>query len=685
MRRQPVFPPPRIIFFYAALVVAFGVVVGKLFTLQVTSNAFYTGQAFENKASRLNDPAPRGIITDRRGVQLAINVPSYNIVVTPASLPDSEAQVNEILTHLAKLLEIPLTVPGSQPQSPCTPGRGVRDLVDEAAGFRPYEPVKIKCDIDKDIALVLREELINLPGVGVAVEPLRQYSTGALTADVIGYMAPIPDPNESEYFRFLYDYYTGRGLLPGRDRIGAAGVEAYLQDVLAGQNGSRLVEKDVAGRELRTLRVETDTVPGNNLQLTIDVRLQAAAQAAIEQRINFVNTYLARKEALAGVAIVMNPNTGEILAMVSWPTYDNNRFARGIEFEYYDQLAHDPIYPLLNHAVNILYPPGSVFKVLTASAALEENVIDPEREINDPGKITVRDAFYPNDLGRARDFVCWNREGHGPIDFVRGIAHSCNVYFYKIGGGFAEDNLEGLGIERLGKWAELFGLGQKTGVELPGELAGFIPSRDWKRITWGESWSTGDTYNAVIGQGYVHVTPLQMLNVYNVVINGGWLYRPTLVDKILDGEGNVITDTQPELLRPERIPLSDRTLDYVRTGLRMAVTEGTLEGDLNIFGEVGVPVIDVPEDLHVAGKTGTGEYCDAIAYPQNLCIPGAFPTHSWTALYAPYENPEVSVLVFIYHGGEGSRMAAPIAGNILRAYFDLKEADAESPAPAVNP
>jgi len=685
MRRRLVFPPPRIIFFYAALVVAFGVVVGKLFTLQVTSNAFYTGQAFENKASRLNDPAPRGIITDRRGVQLAINVPSYNIVVTPASLPDSEAQVNEILTHLAKLLEMPLTVPGSQPQSPCTPGRGVRDLVDEAAGFRPYEPVKIKCDIDKDIALVLREELINLPGVGVAVEPLRQYPTGALTADVIGYMAPIPDPNESDYFKFLYDYYTGRGLLTSRDRIGASGVEAYLQDVLAGQNGSRLVEKDVAGQELRTLRVETDTVPGNNLQLTIDVRLQAAAQAAIEQRINFVNTFLARKEALAGVAIVMNPNTGEILAMVSWPTYDNNRFARGIEFEYYDQLAHDPIYPLLNHAVNILYPPGSVFKVLTASAALEENVIDPEREINDPGKITVRDAFYPNDLGQARDFVCWNREGHGPIDFVHGIAHSCNVYFYKIGGGFAEDKLEGLGIERLGKWAELFGLGQKTEVELPGELAGFIPSRDWKRIAWGESWSTGDTYNAVIGQGYVHVTPLQMLNVYNAVINGGWLYRPTLVDKILDGEGNVVSDPQPDLLRPERLPLSDRTLNYVHTGFRLAVTEGTLEGDLNIFGEVGVPVIDVPEDLHVAGKTGTAEYCDAIAYPQNLCNPGAFPTHSWTVLYAPYENPEVSVLVFIYHGGEGSRMAAPIAGNILRAYFDLKEADAESPAPAVNP
>jgi penicillin-binding protein 2 len=465
-----------------------------------------------------------------------------------------------------------------------------------------------------------------------------------------------------------------------------------MQDILGGQNGSSLVEKDVGGQVLRVLGVETATVPGNNVQLTLDVRLQDAAFDALTHRINFVNTHLDRQEVFAGVAIVMNPKTGEILAMVSWPTYDNNRFARAIDYNYYVQLAGDegdpdnpdddipgdPFYPLLNHAVNILYPPGSVFKIVTATGVLEEGVIAPEREIEDEGRITIRDAYFPADRGHDRDFVCWNRQGHGLVDFVTGIAQSCNVYFYKIGGGYAADRIEGLGIDNLGKWMRLFGFGRLTQVELPGELAGFIPNPDWKRITWGESWSTGDTYNAVIGQGYVHVTPLQMLNAYNVIINGGWLYRPTLIDKILDGQGNVVRENQPALLSPDPLPIAESTLGYVREGMRRAVVDGTLSGDLNVFGEVGVPVIDVPEDLHVAGKTGTAEYCDAFAWPRGWCIPGAFPTHSWTTLYAPYEDPEVSVIVFVYHGGEGSRMAAPIAGHILRAYFELKTVDAQA-------
>jgi penicillin-binding protein 2 len=576
---------------------------------------------------------------------------------------------------------MPLTVPGSSPQAPCSGGtgpdaaRGVRDLVEEGAGFRPFDPVKIGCDVSKELALVVREEKAQLPGVDVLVEPLRQYPTGEFTAALVGYMAPIPSPEDAP---LTYEYYVNRGFQPGRDRIGVAGIEASMQDILGGQNGSSLVEKDVGGQTLRVLGVETATVPGSNIQLTIDARLQSAAWAAVTERIGYVNNFVQRQEVFAGVAIVMNPKTGEVLAMVSWPSYDNNRFARFIDFEYYDALSKDPFYPLLNHAVSILYPPGSVFKIITASGVLEEGLIDPERELEDEGKITIRDAYFPNDLGKAREFVCWNREGHGLVNFTTGIAHSCNVYFYKIGGGYADDRLEGLGIDGLGRWMRHFGLGQRTNIELPGELAGFIPSPDWKRITWGESWSTGDTYNAVIGQGYVHVTPLQMLNAYNVIINGGWLYQPTLVDKILDGQGNVVSDTQPLRLNPERLPISDETLQLVRAGMRLAVTEGTLAGNRRVFGEPNTPIVDVPADLHVAGKTGTAEYCDEFAWPRGWCIPGQFPTHSWTALYGPYEDPEVSVIVFVYHGGEGSHVAAPIAGNILRAYFELKALDAQA-------
>jgi penicillin-binding protein 2 len=673
----------RVRLFYVLMVVVAVGLIGRLFILQVLQQASYTAQAVENRVTRVSDPAPRGILFDSRGVALALNQPAFYVVITPANLPDNEARVQAIYNRLAGLLHMPVTVPGSTPVAPCTPGRGVRDLVEEEAGFRPFDPVKIKCDIPKDVALVIREELAQMPGVDVQVEAVRDYPTGEHTADIIGYMAPIPASADAP---LTYDYYTNRGFLPGRDRIGVAGIEASMQDILAGQNGSKLVEKDVGGQVLRVLGIDTPTVPGLNIQLTIDSRLQTAAEAALTQEIQYVNNYLGRTEAFSGVAIVMNPNNGKILAMVSWPSYDNNRFARTIDFPYYSQLAGnpdpahfvpvDPMYPLLNHAVNVLVPPGSVFKIVTASGVLEENVIDPDRKIMDPGKITIRDAYYPADLGRARDFVCWKRAGHGLVDFITGVAQSCNVYFYKVGGGYAPDNIKGLGIGGLGKWMKIFGFGKLTGIELPGELAGFIPSPDWKRITWGESWSTGDTYNAVIGQGYVNVTPLQMIDAYNSVINGGWLYKPTLIDKILDGQGNVVTETQPALLSPDRLPLAQRTLDYTHAGMRKAVVDGTLSGNLNIYGQLG-PVIDVPADIHVAGKTGTAEYCDSFAYPRGWCIPGAFPTHAWTLLYAPAEKPEVSVIVFVYHGGEGSRMAAPIAGSILRAYFELKKLDTQ--------
>ncbi len=676
--------PLRVLLFYAVLFGTLAVLVGRLLNLQFFRHEAYAEQAFENRVTRVSDPAPRGVIYDQRGVPLVRNVPSFTVTITPASLPDNEAQVEAIYTKLAKLLQMPITVPGSTPKAPCAPGRGIRDLVTEFEKFTPYSPVKIKCDVDKEVALVIREQLDQMPGVGVSVEPLRDYPTGMLTADIIGYMAPIPDPESAP---LTYAYYTSRGFLPGRDRIGVAGVEASLQDILGGQNGSKLVEEDAAGEVLRVIGVETETVPGLNVQLTIDVRLQAAVEAALRQRIKLYNDFSGETRTTSGVAIVTNPNTGAILAMVSWPSYDNNRFARNIDYDYYTQFAGDPAkgippdpqYPLLNHAVNILYPPGSVFKIVTATGVLEEHVIDPKRELFDPGKITIYNSYFPADPGKAKDFVCWNRAGHGWVDFTRGIAESCNVYFYKIGGGYAPDGVEGLGLERLNKWMELFGFGQPTGVELPGELAGFIPTRKWKRITWGENWSTGDTYNAVIGQGYVHVTPLQMLNAYNVIINGGKLLKPTLVDEILDGEGNVITDPQPVVIRD--LPISQETLRLVRAGLRQAVTSGTLSGDINVFGEVGVPVVDVP-GVNVAGKTGTGEYCDAIAWEKNLCVYGQWPAHAWTMLYAPYENPEVSVIVFIYNGKEGSKLAAPVASTILREYFTLKAADSgTSPTP----
>jgi penicillin-binding protein 2 len=675
MSAQPAPQPVRVLFFYTVLAGAVAVLIARLLLLQVVETETYVAEAFENRITRLNDPAPRGIIYDRRGVPLVRNVPSFTVTFTPAYLPENPAELDAIFMRLSQRLDVPLTVPGSTPQRPCTPGRGIRDLWQEFRDFTPFNPVKVKCDIPKDVALVIREEFADRPGVEVIVEPLRDYPTGALTAHLIGYMAPIPDPGESDYFQRLYEYYVGRGLLPDRDRIGVTGIEAGMQDELAGQNGSRLVERDVGGQILRTLEVETPTVAGLNVQLTIDVRLQAAAEAALTSRINFINRYFDETRTTSGVVIAMNPQNGEILAMVSWPTYDNNRFARGIEFEYYDQLSQDPLKPLINHAVGGLYPPGSVFKIVTATGALEEGVIDPRKELDDPGKITIRNKYFPSDPGKAQEFVCWLETGHGKVDFVRGIAESCDVYFYKIGGGWEEEGVEGLGIDRLATWMELFGFGQFTGVELPGEARGLIPTSTWKRRNYGENWATGDTYNAAFGQGYVLSTPLQMLNAVNAVINGGYLYQPTLIHKILDGEGNVVADPEPTLLRP-RLPISDETLRLVGEGMREAVLSGTLEGNIGIFaGEVNTPIVNVP-GVNVAGKTGTAEYCDEIAYPKGLCVPGQWPTHAWNMLYAPYENPEIAVIAFVYNGGEGSKIAGPITNHVLRAYFHLKDADA---------
>ncbi len=697
----------RPVLFYLILVALTAGLIGRLLQLQVAEFETRLAEAVENRLTRVSVPAPRGVIYDRRGVLLARNLPSFVVTITPAFLPDDPdpfddedpPQTQAIYRRLAEVLEIPILVPGSTPKAPCSDGRGIKDLVDEGAGFQPYTAVKIKCDIPQETAFLLRQEIATMPmpGVEVIVEPVRDYPTGALTADIVGYMAPIPAESDAP---LTYAYYVNeRGLQPNRDRVGVQGVEASLQDELAGQNGSRLDEEDVAGRFLRTTAVETETIPGLNIQLTIDVRLQRAVETALLNRLTYIRDWTGGNQNFtSGVVIVMNPNTGEIYAMVSWPTYDNNKFARNIDLDYYASLVGDPTrgipadpdYPMLNHAVQILYPPGSVFKLVTATAALQEGVIDPDRELEDPGKITIRNRYFPADPGKAKDFVCWiykSGQGHGLVNFTRGIAESCNVYFYKIGGGYEPDRLEGLGEIRLAKWMEIFGFGALTGIELPAEQAGFIPTRDWKRRNEGENWTTGDTYNAVIGQGFVQVTPLQMLNAYNAVINGGRLLQPQLVDKILDGEGNVLTDTAPVLIR--ELPVSPENLALVRTGLRQTAESGTLSGAV-LYGS-DAPIVDVP-GISVAGKTGTAEYCDRLAWSRDLCIPGKWPAHAWTMMYAPYENPEVTVIAFVYNGTEGSLVAGPVANAALRAYFqimkglDLAEPDeTASPEPEATP
>jgi penicillin-binding protein 2 len=672
----------RLLVFRAVVIAAFLILAARIYQIQFLQREAYVLQADENRFDTVCIPATRGIITDRYGRPLAVNVASANVVVTPAELPEDDAEELAVLEHLAGLIAIPLSGELNTVDERGIPQRSLVTMVREGEGIAPYRGVVVKSDIDYDTARIIEAE--QLPGVTVEWVSVRDYPTGSLTAHILGYMGPIPESRADEYREQCY--------VLDRDRIGYDGVEFNLEDWLAGRPGRQLVERDVAGLIIRTLG-ETPPVPGYSVQLTIDADLQESAQRHLVEELELMRS-LYPENVIGfdrGVVIAMNPRTGEILAMVSWPTYDNQRFARAIDYPYYLQVSQDPLRPLFNQAVSSLYPPGSIFKVITATAVLEEGVVTPEYLIEDPGLIQLENRYYPNEPSQSQTFVCWINQdrgegfGHGEVDLVRGLAWSCDVYFYKIGGGYTDPETGreevagiGLGIERLGQWMELFGLGAFSDIELAGEIDGTIPSPSWKRRTWGENWSTGDTYNSAFGQGYVLTTPLQMIRVINTLANNGIITRPTLVHEIYDANGNVVQGFQPDttdmrdLLRewwpdthdgalyPETF---DATLGYIQEGMREAVL---IEGGTAIGFQRDLPYVPV------AGKTGTAEFCDNIAAALDRCIPGSWPAHAWFMGYAPYGNPEIAVIAFVYNGNEGATVALPVVTKVMEDYFRLK-------------
>lgn len=649
-------PQWRFSIFHIAMAIVFVVFVARLIQLQVVNVELYRTRAEDNRLDTINIPAPRGVIYDRNGVVLARSVPAFNITITPAGLPDDEIRLEELYQRLSDLLDVPVDTPPDDAGVTGiegAPPTGIRELVFLQDSLAPYDSVIIASDVDRDVALVIAEDLRNMPGVNVEVVPLREYPTDSLTAHVVGYMGPITQEVE--------DFYVDLGFDADRDKIGYSGIEATFQDVLAGRNGSRDIEVDVAGLELRTIGEPVQPVPGNNVVLTLDVRLQAAAETALRTRIEYENQFAGQIVTQNGVAMAMNPQTGEMLAMVSWPPYENQRFARFIPFEYYSSLLEDPRRPLLNQAISGEHPPGSVFKIVIAAAALEMGVVTPEQTIFDPGEIVITNRYFPNDPGKSRRVVCWKRDGHGDVDFVTGIAQSCNVYFYSIGGGYADGGVEqGIDIEGIYQYARLFGFDEVTGIELPGEQDGLIPNRDWKRLNLGENWSSGDTYIAAVGQGFVVTTPIQVLNSLTPFLNQGDLVRPTILREVTDGEGNIIQPFERDIIHSTGI--SQETLDWVRLGMERVLIDGTGK-DLAL------------DTIELAGKSGTAEYCDNIAQAANLCKFGAWPEHAWFLMYAPADDPEIAVAVFVYNGGEGSLVAGPIAQEIVQAYFSLKAVD----------
>jgi len=687
----------------------------RLFTLQVLEYQNWFTQSEENRTREIRVPPARGIIYDRNGLILASNVASYNIVITPANLPDSDGDIQEIFRQLSALTGVPVnsgTVEDAKLVSVCVPGPGIAQLVELQDTNAPYSGIPIQCNVSEERARIVREKAVDWPGVSVEIEPIRNYPTGSLTASLVGYLGPIPARDEQTY--------RDLGFQPNRDKIGYAGAELYFDEFLIGTPGRRVVEVDVAGQELRNLEPPVAAEAGKNLVLTIDMRLQKAVQSTLEGEINGWNNYYNPGTDIirisSGAIVAMNPKTGEILAMYSYPSFENNRLARIIPAYYYNQLANDPRKPLLNFAVQNRYPPGSVFKLSTALGALNEGVVDLNQVIEAPGELVLTESFSPNDPGFERAFVDWNEAGFGTITFLRCIAYSSNVCFYKLGGGYKDEVKEGLGILRLQEYAQALGYDQPSGIELPGENAGLIPDPQWKRINQGENWSTGDTYIASVGQGYVLSTPLQVLLSAATIANDGRQMQASIVKEITDSNGTVVPiwrDADGNFYTspgPGRWQISpnpghlrwDMTTDpiiedffcedgyctstetmktvqpfvvqKIQEGMRLAVTDE--QGTLNKVFTRPSQQFPNPFPIAVAGKTGTAEYCDDVARQANRCRFGEWPTHSWTVAFAPYDDPEIAVVAFAYNGGEGASVAAPMVRLVMEAYFCLKTLDA---------
>ena len=680
----------RYLIVYALLGLVAVIFATRLFNLQILNGTKYVIQAEGNRTETISDPPSRGTIYDRSGIILARNIASYNIVITPAYLPDDDGDVQRIYRELSVLTGVPVshgTVDDAKKIDVCVPGPGITQFVDLGLSNAPYDPVKIQCNVDEKIAMIVREHSVDWPGVGVDIQPVRDYPTGSLTANIVGFLGPI--------WASLEQDYRAMGFLPNRDKIGYAGVENSLNDTLIGKPGTRVVEVDVAGQVLRNLEPPVASTPGNNVVLTIDTRLQQATEAILKRDIDYWNNvYNGYYRISSGVIIAMNPKTGEILAMAQSPTYENNRLARIIPAYYYNQLVNDPAHPLLNLAISTEYPPGSTFKLSTALGALNEGVVTPSTIIDAPAMITLQNTFSPTDPGSIQTYYDWTytfygeTSGLGKIPFLECIARSSDVCFYKVSGGYGTEVPQGVGIDRLQQYAQALGYNRPSGIELPGEVSGLIPSKSWKRINKGENWSTGDTYLAGVGQGYVLATPLQVLLSAATIANNGRLMQPTIIHDIVDAAGNVIQPFSPRLRwdvttdpliqdfscvngectsTGKMKTVSSAAVEGVRTGMRLAASApgGTLNHD---FSFLNYPIA-------VAGKTGTAEYCDDVARAKNVCHPGEWPAHGWTVAFAPYDNPEIAILAFFYNAGEGGRVAAPTVKSVMDAYFALKAVD----------
>jgi len=577
------------VFRYPVLII-FLILIARLWQLQIIQGGEYAIKAENNRVRTIELTAPRGTITDRNGIPLAENRSSFTVLLYRESIKDEDATI--------RFLNEKLSVNSEDVKSELTDSR--------KTGL--FRPITVKEDAGLEDISIIEAHRRDYPEIQLVPQPRRLYHYDSLAAHILGYVGEVTEEELSQ------------NLFPNTDSgslVGKSGIERKYNSCLVGRKGERLVLVDSMGREVGLLD-ETSPLIGGEVRLTLDMKVQSAAEKALEGKV--------------GAIVAMDPRNGEILAMASAPSFDPNAFSKRLSHEDWNTLLEDPNQPMQNRCIQNSYAPGSIFKLIMAEAGLSENIIDDRTSVFCKGS----EVYY------GRTFQCGSRDGHGRVRLEEAIAQSCNIFFYELG--------RKLEISRISEHASVFRLDEKTGVDLPGERGGTVPSQEWKMRTQGEPWYPGETIPVSIGQGALNTTPLQILRAVSVLANGGYIITPHLLHADCKDE----KPQWPVL----QISINEENIQKIREGMWRGVNDGGTGYNAAIAGR------------DICGKTGTAQ---VVSKEVAKLFPGAGRDHAWFVGFSSKENPEIAVVVFVEHGGQGGVVAAPLAKKIFEAYFQDRE------------
>lgn len=580
----------RLNLFLFPVLLVFFLLSARLWQLQIINGTEYSEKAENNRIRTIPLVAPRGTIADRNNIPLVENRPSFNMLLYREAMKDQESTIR-FLTGMLRM---------NRPD--------IENRLRRNKSLGLYHPILLREDVDMEAIAVVEAHKSDHPEIQLGLEPRRLYHYGKLAAHLLGYVGEISE--QDLIAKIFKDAATGV-------LVGQSGVERFYNNLLAGTDGKRQVLVDSRGREVGLVN-EIGSIIGGEVRLTIDLDLQVTAEKALEDKV--------------GAVVAMDPRSGEILAMASSPSFDPNAFSARISGDEWNALISHPDRPMQNRTIQNSYSPGSIFKLIMAEAGLEEGMIDGDSSVYCSGSAT----YY------GRIFHCHDKKGHGTIRLVQAIQKSCNIFFYELG--------KRLGISKIAKHAHSLGLGERTGVDLPNERTGVMPSPEWKQQVRRDKWYAGETISVSIGQGAISVTPMQIVRAISAIATSGMVVTPHV---LLRAEKK--TD---ELKWPvRRIAMKEENIAQIREGMWQSVNNWGTGHNAAVPGQ------------NICGKTGTVQ---VISNENKDLVEGETEDHSWFAGFGNKDNPEITVVVFVEHGGKGGIAAAPIAQQIFKAYYDKK-------------